>query len=1004
MYVINSRGKIMKKKLILSLLSMAMCASAIGVTVAVNQSDPFFDKNSLVSGTFVLDENSITEQDDYYTAVALDGSNNTVMAKFVGMELDSESHKLSFAARSAGWFANVDPVRGFDSISVSFDSTRQGYGAIYFSYNELNAADIFAGKYQDIFCMNITIYTETLQLTSDMCPQMLDARYVLFLFDNQEQTAPLIIEGLSFDSHCAAEPAPQEIGTVTNFRDEYVEMVEDAGLSLWSGFILGNGSYSLSVITPNPYMPITGYEITSIQDFMGVNTIVTKLYTDGYTNTQSQQEETMMVMYWQKVVGETVYTVAFNVIMSNYYILDIICTTDFPYIEQDTTWPTEKILAAGAPSDLVNAFEPLNLPNVTYMFQAKLSQFTLDFYLVSIVPSGGTPDVSGIVAALEAYKAIYNENSGYYVESEINQSTYSFTVMKVGTNYGIEFSSNMTFTNMAARLIELKSYDHLPLQELRESHGETTLEIIPSDIYLYGDFSYGFDTTSWVGTNISESTLKAFVDEYIDRGFIFAGSYDKGQILAPLSRMVYYNDRFDFQFQKVDEETYLFTINVDNYQEPWTVDMFLINFGHSSNAAEEIFNIARNSGSPLLNQQLLTYYSGQNQYHTQQYILKGVSTTAEADFMSMFNDERLEVTSIRDGQYKITILDSLDPGNIGQSIMLQFVHFNIGETRNMALCFAPDSYVLHYSSSYSATNAHVSSRVGSDYVYISSTIDKGYIYAASDDGFSTIGSFEEMNELYKGYVKSIEASGKYTYDEVHERYIANSGNKALHVTLTGYAYNMIRVDVLYSDYIPTPASFYTYSNSGLASCSFINDNFAHLPYLGNEKAYKIISESENEVIVAINNKFECHNYYVSKILTEHKFVNGVKQEGDYIYTIEEQSRGYENHTVYVFKKEPLLTKSDLLSEIGTEYLHIDEAVHLSSDWLYLNQSLYSGETSGELYLEVFNTSFVSMTTYFEALNIHQQEQFIVGDYAYSISYRGKEGVVYLEIYWERVSD
>lgn len=988
----------MKKKLLLCLLSASLAAGTVGALALVKNENSSLRKKEAVSGTFYLDKTSIKEESDYYTAVALDDGEHSVKTKFVNMSFDDENDELSFAHGQAGWFTNVDPVRGFDSLSLSFEDYASGFGSVYFSSNELNIADIFAGNYanQDLFCLPIRSVSTQLTLYADDYPQLLDSRFVLFFFNNTDDSNSLTLSNLSFDSHCDAPVNVQEGGQTTGYRTEYLEYFEEQGYTdIFSGFLLANGSYTVST------MPF-GYETLGVQDMNGVSSIMNKIYTtlEGYSQTYTAQMGNEYAMYFQKgrEEGQMPYTIALDIqLEGTYCFVDIICSTVIPYMQADTEWPRDKIIAGGASEDLVDAFAPFNIPNMTYMYQTKYSTVQEDCYLVGI-DAGESFDTTSAKEAVDAYIQNYQENAGYSVN--INEwNSLSITIEKLNSNYALYIviqDDNYSF--ITVELIEYRTYDHLPLAEYKAYHQQyhegDEADIMTTDYVLSGSFHAKLGMNVYIGSNINQSDLVTFINHFIDDGYMFVGDYKNGEIISPIERMYTYLSRFDFSFTLVDTNTYMFTVNVGQSRNETApnLDEVLRRYSNSGTFCQEIISVARNSGSPLLNLQSLPFVSGTGKCCEETYTLKGVDSTIISDFMAMFSSEDLSVTNVRDDQYRITIINSDDPYAIDRSVYFQFKIFYIAGIRMLSYYFVPEDGDFTYS--YSQVNSNVSSYVGSSY-YVPLP-NNNYKFEDYGFGFYTLGTLDEMEALRKTYISLIEAKGIYNYDEYSDSYINVSAQKTVKVELTGYTYNLHRLDVSYGTTLPDH-TMTTYANSGLASCSFINDNFGALPQLSGEKAYLILSETSDQVQVAVNKHCEIYNYYLHTTLKNNGFSGAQKIVGNTVYYLETASTW--DYWILTFTAKTLLDRSGLLTALGDNATHLDSVFHFSNDCKYrIVAGPWNSAGEGGVTMYIYGTTQNKYNSYLQTLGF-ENDEYETEDYSYGVACFSNPQSVQLTINW-----
>lgn len=220
-------------------------------------------------------------------ALAMDINHYSVQTKFVGVDNDYIIEPGKY-----GYFTNVDPVRRFDELSVSYNllnGEQPICNAFYFSYNPLSLNDIFNGRYQDLYFANPNpVFADdqyVVTLTDNEYPQILNARYVLGLIYSNSR---IQLASIGMSTPCDTEPDEQAVGQKNNFTDVEQSNIKAAFTENYMYPFVGNGSYR---IDENGHLHGLTFNDGFIYDYHSL------LLTDGFTRTSVDNPSSGVYVY-----------------------------------------------------------------------------------------------------------------------------------------------------------------------------------------------------------------------------------------------------------------------------------------------------------------------------------------------------------------------------------------------------------------------------------------------------------------------------------------------------------------------------------------------------------------------------------------------------------------------------------------------------------------------------------------------------------------------------------
>lgn len=481
-----------KKTLLVSICALTSLAVAGSVALLANDA---FNLNPLqTDATFQLNEESITEVEDYYTAVSIDDRGNTVTTKFSGFGVSE--NKFTVTANSLAYFTNVEPLRGVDFVSTNLSKAQtkcNQYFITYGSYNPLNVEDIFSGKYVDLkFATTDCSGYESSSITA--YASFSDCRYFLTMIFNDSEDL-LTLESYTFAAVCENEPAEKEVGMKTDFTEsEKADLVKYGAPANF------------------PYIGVSGYRIqnigigamvSTVAPLSNIGNLIGAFIEDNYDLTNSSEVEGRYIRYYQKqnAAKTETYTYGLNHMQlpGNYGYIQYMYTEQYPYMggEAETTWPKDNI--AELSTGLANAFPDFQLENVTYQWYGGETSFGSKTAMILV--SG--EDATSIETQTQAYFAALDSEL-YNVEGYVARTVdgkYEFEAYMMGKQIGVTLTEKLT-------------YDYFPINELSEFR-ECGLPELP---HVSGTFT----TTYYqiVATNLDSETLEAIIKLFTDIGFV----------------------------------------------------------------------------------------------------------------------------------------------------------------------------------------------------------------------------------------------------------------------------------------------------------------------------------------------------------------------------------------------------------------------------------------------------------------------------------------------------
>ena len=957
----------MKKKLaILTVLGSLVCGvTAITFVSGIADPDTSYAAEKNEAGDFVLKPSTATLVDDHYVANLGDNKGNIVETDFTGFTYSDNSFISAKGNKSI--FTNVDPFGcGINSINVSLSfeeaTTSLNYLVFYFSYNELNLNDIFAGSYQDLVFTSFEIrYTGNYSIDSINYPDILRTRYVLGLIINGDMDS-ISLTSLTINTPCVSEiDPPVEKGEYKSFKKDYKSIVEGFGYTYFTDtFFFGNGSFDFRCSSEFP-----GYQFNTIQNSTGYNNIMMYfMNSSGYQMTLQQKiSDYQYGIAFQKQVGDDVYSYIVTLTMVSlstdmYASLNIMCTTSYPYMGGASTWPSQDITNAGASQELVQSFLPLELSNATYTFAGKDQySFGRNGYMVMIQLS----DVSLLNDELAAYLAQYEELSSEYT---VKEDTYSqgFTVSKIGTSY--TFQVSVSSSMVMAMLTETIVYDHLPLAEYAEfRHYDRLLTASLSGEFVYNT-TYG---EGFVGTT-TEANVQAFINQAkLDFGYSYMGNLDKGMLLE--NPTTYCDNTISISIHKVDTNKYEIDIRCNSYSESTTLREYFVNVAGASRFVELIQG---DENIQLLDSTFDRLSFGIGDYYGYALGVQGDNTSNEAAIVGLFlNNSNFIVSEKRSHFYRVGVVDN------ESNHEALFIHFELLEGGMFVNFYVASDFINMEKTYVQANNILSASKYAPSYV----PLKRGLYTVEQEDSATylyTVGTFKEISEIVADFNSEISKNTNFVYNHKNFIYLDSTNNISVSCRVIGSPYydNSYRLEIRYSSISKAYDEFKTLENSGISSL-LLMANFPSLPELEGELAYSVISATSSEVKIYVNREFQIANYYYKKC-TENGFINSSKDVGDVVYCFDHNGEYSGGHEIYTFRVLQKLSLSDFMNELSAyDYLYnFVETLQLSEDYLYTIDTLVlpvQYKTDGHLTFFIYGISGDDLAKYLSTLNPPRQE-------------------------------
>ena len=329
-----------KKKIILLSTVASLAIGGLFSLILLNQENNFSKTSADGSATFVLDDFSsptvIDENTLEYEMPKMGSDTINVPFRFVGSTVMGKK----VGSATDFYFYNTEPFRGMSATGISLYSSGSYYVVSYLSYNPLNLADIYAGKYQDLFC-NITEEYGNQDLTVDTStlPSLVDYRYCLCHVVSSTQDSSVSVGLLGVVTPCAEEPTSVTVGTNTGVLSSAVKtyLDEKSNHSTTIPNEVGNGAYSA--------YPSSYFRFHNTTSHGGVNQFLSEL-TTGFNLTYEADLYGMHQEMYQKKVSDVTHTFSVEVASGNYGdIYEISYTDTIGYIDRSLTWPTSSINA-----------------------------------------------------------------------------------------------------------------------------------------------------------------------------------------------------------------------------------------------------------------------------------------------------------------------------------------------------------------------------------------------------------------------------------------------------------------------------------------------------------------------------------------------------------------------------------------------------------------------------------------------------------------------------------
>lgn len=393
----------MKKRLTLILSSAFLTIGMLTAFTVYNSGSAQFDGNGQQGSKFSIAVNSsshlLEDPDIKYNANvygAMSGNTTKINTTIKKGTLSDEKVVIS-AHNYVTWQNDEDsPIRGISSIRFDVESINPTNLEFffYFSYNHLNLADIFDGKYSDL----VTIYPmggSSADLNSiTFTVNQLQARYFLAVILNVKEENQNICGG-SVRTPCDPEGEPEVVPEV----GEYIVPAEHKELLPNDFPEITNGSYyyyyEAVMSMPVFYM---------LQDQAYLGNISVALDNKGY-----DMVGTMMgALVFQKATEtEGKYkTILLSFLDSEFHgdavIFQLVYYGIRDYMGSDGTWPVEKINQVITESDISDAFVAPVFTTIT------------PFYSFMEMDSRGAITIDGVEGTAANLEEVYSTFKAFY--------------------------------------------------------------------------------------------------------------------------------------------------------------------------------------------------------------------------------------------------------------------------------------------------------------------------------------------------------------------------------------------------------------------------------------------------------------------------------------------------------------------------------------------------------------------------------------------------------------
>lgn len=439
----------MKKRLTLIFSSAFLTIGMLTAFTVYNSGSAQFDGNGQQGSKFSIAVNSsshlLEDPDIKYNANvygAMSGNTTKINTTIKKGTLSDEKVVIS-GHNYVTWQNDEDsPIRGISSIRFdveSFDQANLEF-FFYFSYNHLNLADIFAGKYSDLVTMYPTGGSSADLSGVTYTVNQLQARYFLAVIMNVKEENQNICGG-SVRTPCDPEGEPEVVPEV----GEYVVPAEHKELLPNDFPEITNGSYYYQVM-----MSMPGFYMLQDQTYM--ESISTALVNEEYA-----MVGTMMgaVVFQKATETEGKYkTILLSFLDSEFHgdilLFQLVYYGIRDYMGSDGSWPVEKINQIITESDISDAFvEPVFAtitPFYNFMAMDPMNAITIDGV-------GGTAaNLEEAYSTFKAYgstlassgkfiKTTNEYTSGFdkdgHITAEATQVNYSVSLLSYNLKYNV---------------------------------------------------------------------------------------------------------------------------------------------------------------------------------------------------------------------------------------------------------------------------------------------------------------------------------------------------------------------------------------------------------------------------------------------------------------------------------------------------------------------------------------------------------------------------------------
>ena len=514
-----------KKKIVLLMTSASMAIGGLFALVLLNQENNYSKTSADGSATFMLSDFSnptvIDENTLEYQMPKMGSDTINVPIRVVGAHTTTDG----VGSSSDFYFYNTEPFRGMSATGISFSSLGSYCFISYLSYNPLNLTDIYAGKYQDLYCSigegygndNFTVDTSKLST-------LVNYRYFLCHIIPRTEGTAVNVNMLGIITPCAEEPTSVAVGTNTGVLSSEVKTYLDNTSNHCTTIPneVGNGAYFTYISSYFGFHNVVAHNAT--------NQFLTNL-TTGFNLTYEADMYGAHQELYQKKVSDTTHTFSVQVFRATYGdIYEISYTDSIDYIDRSTTWPTSSINAVIS-STYNGLVIPFSSSLIKDFITTSTSMYSFDKTVMIIANLTDGHTMADLKTDLIALRQSYVAAGLTLEDSEDDSSTFSFTLSYDNQIFGIMVGGapNQAVVEFIIGEMEIKAFP-------TRTDIATKLELTTSTDKLVlfsgaGRFSWGNEHGGVVPYGATTMTIKGYDITSTDMNTFYASVEAAGYTL-----------------------------------------------------------------------------------------------------------------------------------------------------------------------------------------------------------------------------------------------------------------------------------------------------------------------------------------------------------------------------------------------------------------------------------------------------------------------------------------